>query len=758
LRPLSKTLPGGTTTNYTYYGATDTRDNPCTTPTEAYKQAGLLKIKTDPDPDGTGSLTSITTEVIYDDSGRVVASRYNAENWTCTTYDSRGRVAQTHVQAFGSASDRTITGNYAVSGNPLEVATYDEQGWNITDMDLLGRTTSYTDTWGDWTGYEYDARGNLTRKYGDGGEQIANYDSYNRLTTEVMDGVTYATVYYDSYNRVDHVAYSDAGSMQGTPGRDSLGRTTSLSYVLGNGTTTVSDAVGITQSNRVNSETTTTGATTLSSSFTYDAADRLTAASVGTNSYAYGFGTQDATTCGTGGGKNPNSGKDSNRTSQTINGTTIYYCYDYADKMFRSSSSLYNTPVYDTRGNATKIGTTSTPLTLGYDSSNRNSSMVQVNASTTGSGMYYNRDVQDRITYREQDTITTGTWTLAGQWFYGFTGSGGGSDFVRDANWNIVEKTVALPGGVLLTIKPQQTGNNHTQYSIPNALGRTMLTTNAAGTNTSNGSGPASSFAYDPFGNPVTGSVLPANTINGSYGYAGTAQKLTETNLALSPIQMGARVYIPGMGRFASTDPVDGGNPNAYTYSVDPINGNDFSGMLSVVNSGSPSCWQSCGNVAGFLQKATPAVPLQNARTYDSIQGPGAPQSASTPAPPRVNRVTESWTTRVSGGVTHITSSVGSGVANGFTWLGKTEHAVVESPSFKAAAIGCAGGIAGGFANAIAISLATGAQFEVGAASLAVGCAQGAASGYLNAVHQGKGAGIETAGIAQDYYDAYTKR
>jgi RHS repeat-associated protein len=753
LRPLSKTLPGGTTTNYTYYGATDTRDNPCTTPTEAYKQAGLLKIKAQPDPDGTGSATSIATEVIYDDSGRVVASRYNAENWTCTTYDSRGRVTQTHVQAFGSASDRTITSNYAVSGNPLEVATYDEQGWNIADMDLLGRTTSYTDTWGDWTGYEYDARGNLTRKYGDGGEQIANYDNYNRLTTEVMDGVTYATVYYDSYNRVDHVAYSDAGSMQGTPGRDSLGRTTSLSYVLGNGTTTVSDAVGLTQSNRVNSEMTTAGATTLSSTYGYDGAGRLTSASVGANSYAYGFGTQDATICGTGGGKNPNAGKDGNRTSQTINGTTVYYCYDYADKMFRSSSSLYNTPVYDTRGNATKIGSTSTPLTLGYDSSNRNSSMVQVNSATTGTGMYYNRDVQDRITYREQDTITTGTWALTGQWFYGFTGSGGSSSFVRDANWAIVEKTLTLPGGVLLTIKPQQTGNNHTQYSIPNALGRTMLTTNAVGTNTSNGNGPASSFAYDPFGNPITGSVLPANTVNGSYGYAGAAQKLTETNLALSPIQMGARVYIAGMGRFASTDPVDGGNPNVYTYSVDPINENDFSGMLSVVNStGSAACLQGCGDIANFLQKATPAVPLQNTRTFDLIQGPAATRSASTPAPPRVSRATTS-VSQILNKVTHTAASIGSGALSGGAKLAQGAWSVAghlgQDPHFHALAAGCLKGVAGGLAAGGAIWWLGGP--ELGIADLAVSCALGGAGGLSESFMEGTGQSYEDLDAARGF-------
>ena len=83
---------------------------------------------------------------------------------------------------------------------------------------------------------------------------------------------------------------------------------------------------------------------------------------------------------------------------------------------------------------------------------------------------------------------------------------------------------------------------------------------------------------YTEYGTPRT----PATTgqVHGvtGYGWLGGRERATPAG-TFGLTLMGARLYNPVTGRFTTTDPVYGGNPNTYTYPTDPINMTDLTGQ-----------------------------------------------------------------------------------------------------------------------------------------------------------------------------------
>ena len=210
-----------------------------------------------------------------------------------------------------------------------------------------------------------------------------------------------------------------------------------------------------------------------------------------------------------------------------------------------TEGAVTTTPVYDCRGRVTGMGGDS----FVYDQADRH-------VSTSGGGVTvsYTRNAGGGIVARSEG---------------GTTVRYSGSAVLSTANV-VLERSVSLPGGVMVT--KLVAGD---VWSYPNVHGDIVAVCDGAGVK----QGPT--YVYDPYGNTT---AFPDNSYGAfDFGWVGQHSKHTEHTAGLGTvIEMGARVYHPGLGRFLSVDPVEGGCSNDYVYvHGDPVNEIDTTGLVA---------------------------------------------------------------------------------------------------------------------------------------------------------------------------------
>ncbi|WP_345038356.1 RHS repeat-associated core domain-containing protein [Streptomyces sannanensis] len=493
-----------------------------------------------------------TTTTEYDWWGnptKIIETANGVTRTTTTTYDAGSRATKVTVTGgVGQAVPETTTEYDPVTGRAVK--TVSPTGGTITRAyDKLGREISYSDADGGVTTTEYDLL-NRPVKVTDNAPSAVTYTYDHTVeprglatkTTDSVAGVFQAT--YDADGSITSEKLPGGYTVKQT--EDTTGSAADRTYTRdSDGAIVYSDTVTESIHGQVTSH-----AGWSDQTYRYDTIGRLTAvedtADTVCTRRSYTFDARSNRKSLTAAAGAP--GLD----CPTTGGTTTSHTYDSADRIVGTGYT------YDAFGRTTALPGS----TVGYYANDR------VHQQTTGSERQtWQLDAAHRFRSWKVETGSGSTWTQQQSKINHFGGDG------DNPRW-IVEDTAtgALTRNVLsvsgdLSVTTSKTGDTvlHLTTVHGDVALQLPLDTSQAPT----------ALDSDEYGNSRAGQAATR------YNWLGAKQRSTETLTGLT--LMGVRLYNPSSGRFLSTDPVYGGNANAYEYCTgDPVNCTDLSGMVSI--------------------------------------------------------------------------------------------------------------------------------------------------------------------------------
>jgi RHS repeat-associated protein len=521
---LSSTTPGGAVTSYSYYSDGDLA--------QETQPAGASTVYT---YDGLGRALTATTTSNTEPGGLTTNYTYTPDNQPLTVtypgvtnqvsgvthtlqdsyaYDTDGNLLSL-TQSDLTGGDAALTTSYTYNDHG-EVASVTQPGGATTGGSTQSEGASSANPAGATTGYSYNDSGLVsTMTDPNGNEYDYTYNEYGKLTqtTLTVNSTTLSVPGGGSSLVLDSYAYDPAGNLASVT--DAMGRTTTYQYNgdleqvqevqtpssgTGRMTTYSYDPTGNLTEADVSSDPVTTADQTITS-YTYDAADRLTSMVSGAvPSGASGSEYPGRTTSYT-------YNADNEVTSQTTTGVngpgTTDYGYNGADEM--TSQSLVNGSADDT-------------TTWTYDQLGQQVSMTSPDGNTSGATpadyttnyAYDQAGGLDQVTgppvstsrYSAQSPVTTRPVTS-----YGYDTFGDQTQSV-DPDGNLTATAYDGDGRVVSVTQPS--------YTPPGSSSAITATT---------------SYGYDEDGNLTSVTDPEDNTTSYGYDALGDVTSVTDPQL-----------------------------------------------------------------------------------------------------------------------------------------------------------------------------------------------------------------------------------
>jgi RHS repeat-associated protein len=517
-------------------------------------------------PEGSLPKLQVTTYTynVWDEPETTTNTSGTTTRTMTATYDSAGRLKTTSVSSTVGKTLPTVTDKYSEALGALEEQSNEGKTKPVTShFNTLGQLTSYTDAAEGTTTYEYDEDGRV-KKVNDGkGAETYTYSKTTGLPTELLNeyGTTKLafTGTYDVEGNLLTEGYPNG--MTATYTYNQVGKPTALVYKKISNCTEegkekckwFKDAIVPSIHGQWLEQT-----STLShQAYTYDADGRLTQvqntpAGQGCTTRLYAYEEDTNRTSLT--AYQPNS---KNECSAETASTVEKHTYDTADRLVDTGTK------YNEFGDITALPATdaggkepSEELTSEYYVDNQLASQTQ-NGQTIG---YHldpaGRTIETVATGKRAETITNH-----------YAGPGDTPAWTSNTS---SETTRNIPG-ITGTLTATQSNLSEPVLQLTNLHGDIIATAYLSETATAL----ASKADTSEYGVPTTS--LPPK-----YSWLGSLDIPTE--LSSGVLDMGARSYVPQLGRFLQPDPIPGGSANAYAYTFgDPVNTSDPSGQSTIL-------------------------------------------------------------------------------------------------------------------------------------------------------------------------------